>query len=100
MTGVSRHCPVSLEPLLVHLPLWTLVLFRITGIFMVGPIYGSSLVPAQIKVFPGAGVFELLHLPDKLLGGATGRPVSAAMAGIAGDATFRSGRSSRWWFTS
>lgn len=37
--------------LLDHLPAWLLVLFRLSGIFLLAPIFGSMSIPAQIKVF-------------------------------------------------
>lgn len=42
---------VNLGPILDHLPAWLMVLFRLTGIFLLAPIFGSSTVPRTIKVF-------------------------------------------------
>ena len=47
---------VNLEPLIPHLPVWLLVLFRLTGIFLFAPVYGSLLVPARVKVFLALGL--------------------------------------------
>jgi flagellar biosynthetic protein FliR len=48
--------PISLEPLLAHLPAWLLVLFRMTGLFVLGPVFGSRLVLARVKVFLALGL--------------------------------------------
>jgi len=48
--------PVTLEPLLNHLPAWLLVLFRLAGIFMFGPIFGSITIPMRIKVLLALGL--------------------------------------------
>ncbi len=40
----------DLSPILVHLPLWLLVLFRITGIFVVSPVFGSKTVPMKLRI--------------------------------------------------
>ncbi|MBI1336376.1 MAG: hypothetical protein GC164_05380 [Phycisphaera sp.] len=39
----------SLEPILRHLPAWLLVLFRLTGIFLYGPVFGSLGIPMRVK---------------------------------------------------
>ena len=43
--------PTGLEPFLGHVPAWVLVLFRITGIFIMAPIFGSRAIPARVKMF-------------------------------------------------
>jgi flagellar biosynthetic protein FliR len=43
--------PISLEPLLVHLPAWLLVLFRLTGLFVFAPVFSSLHIPTRVKVF-------------------------------------------------
>ena len=48
--------PVDLTPILPHLPPWLMVLFRLTGIFVLAPVLGSSTVPRQIKVFLALGL--------------------------------------------
>lgn len=47
---------VGLDPLLAHLPAWLLVLFRISGIFLIGPFFGSSLIPNRVKIFLALGL--------------------------------------------
>lgn len=47
---------IGLDPLLSHLPVWLLVLFRISGIFLIGPFFGSSLMPGRIKIFLALGL--------------------------------------------
>lgn len=34
-----------------HVPAWMLVMFRISGIFIMGPMFGSGALPARVKVF-------------------------------------------------
>jgi len=48
--------PVSIEPLLAHLPVWAMVLFRLTGIFVFAPVFGSRIVPRMVKVFLALGL--------------------------------------------
>jgi flagellar biosynthesis protein FliR len=63
--------PLNLEPLLQFLPGWTLVLFRITGIFITAPLFGSTAIPARIKVLLAVGLsfciypvlYPTLHAP-------------------------------------
>jgi flagellar biosynthetic protein FliR len=40
----------DLGPILDHVPAWLLVLFRLTGIFILSPIFGNAAIPRQIKV--------------------------------------------------
>ena len=47
---------VNLEPLLAHLPVWLLVLFRLTGIFLYAPLFGSTTIPGRVKVFLALGL--------------------------------------------
>jgi flagellar biosynthetic protein FliR len=42
--------PVSLEPILPHLPAFMLVLFRLSGIFLFAPALGSTAIPVRVKV--------------------------------------------------
>ncbi len=37
-------------PLLDHLPAWLMVMFRLTGIFLLAPIFGSATIPRTVKV--------------------------------------------------
>jgi flagellar biosynthetic protein FliR len=48
--------PVILEPLLNHLPAWLMVFFRITGIFVIAPVFGSKTIPARIRVLLALGL--------------------------------------------
>jgi len=43
--------PVDLTPILPYVPVWLMVLFRLTGIFVLAPVLGSSTVPRVVKVF-------------------------------------------------
>lgn len=43
--------PDSLTPLLPHIPAMVMVLFRISGIFIFAPVFGSQAIPPQIKIF-------------------------------------------------
>jgi flagellar biosynthesis protein FliR len=42
--------PIDLTPLLPHLPVWSLVLFRLSGIFFYAPIMSSLSIPTRVKV--------------------------------------------------
>lgn len=61
--------PVVLQPLLNHIPAWLMVLFRITGIFVIAPVFGSRTIPARVKVFLAVGlslcVYPMLLNPDR-----------------------------------
>ncbi len=48
--------PESLAPLLNHVPAWLLVLVRLSGIFLLGPVFGSSTVPARIRMLLAVGL--------------------------------------------
>ncbi|MCC6581380.1 MAG: flagellar biosynthetic protein FliR [Phycisphaeraceae bacterium] len=41
--------PVTLEPLLPHLPAWALVLTRLSALFILAPVFGSTAVPLRLK---------------------------------------------------
>ena len=69
--------PIPLEPWLAHLPAWMLVLFRITGIFIFAPVFGSRVVPGRVKIFFALGLSFCVY--PMLLGSGT-----AATSGIAG----------------
>lgn len=47
---------VSLKPILIYLMPWLMVLFRITGIFVIAPVFGSKTIPARVKVFLALGL--------------------------------------------
>ncbi|MFN3166314.1 MAG: flagellar biosynthetic protein FliR [Phycisphaeraceae bacterium] len=48
--------PVDLTPILPYVPVWLMVLFRLTGIFVLAPVLGSSTVPRIVKVFLALGL--------------------------------------------
>lgn len=48
--------PVDLTPILPYVPVWLMVLFRLTGIFVLAPVLGSSTVPRMIKVYLALGL--------------------------------------------
>ena len=41
--------PTGLEPILPHVGPFLLVMFRLSGIFVFGPMFGSRLIPMQLK---------------------------------------------------
>ena len=55
------------EPLMHHLPAWLLVLFRLTGIFLFAPLFGSMAIPGRVKIFLALGlsfcVYPMLLTP-------------------------------------
>ncbi|MEM6458722.1 MAG: flagellar biosynthetic protein FliR [Planctomycetota bacterium] len=46
----------TLGPILDHLPGWLLVLFRLTGVFLLAPVFGSRTIPRLVKVFLVVGL--------------------------------------------
>lgn len=48
--------PVDLTPILPYVPVWLMVLFRLTGIFVLAPVLGSSTIPRTVKVFLALGL--------------------------------------------
>lgn len=48
--------PVDLTPILPYVPVWLMILFRLTGIFVLAPVLGSSTVPRVVKVFLALGL--------------------------------------------
>ena len=48
--------PVDLTPILPYVPVWLMILFRLTGIFVLAPVLGSSTVPRMVKVFLALGL--------------------------------------------
>lgn len=48
--------PVDLTPILPYVPVWLMILFRLTGIFVLAPVLGSSTVPRVVKVFMALGL--------------------------------------------
>lgn len=43
-------------PLLDHVPAWLMVLFRLSGIFIMAPVLGATTIPRQIKVYLTLGL--------------------------------------------
>lgn len=64
--------PVDLTPILPYVPVWLMVLFRLTGIFVLAPVLGSSTVPRVVKVFLAIGlsfaVWPMLMLDPQAAG--------------------------------
>ena len=42
---------MNFEALLLHVPAFLMVLFRITGVFVLAPVLGSPTIPIRVKVF-------------------------------------------------
>jgi len=42
--------PLDLQNLLPHLPVWLLVLFRLTGLFVIAPLFSSLNIPGRVKI--------------------------------------------------
>ena len=61
--------PLDLGPLLPHLPAWLMVLFRLTGIFVLAPVLSQRVVPRLVKIFLAVGlslcVYPVLLAPGK-----------------------------------
>lgn len=70
--------PVGYEPLLAHVPAWVLVLFRLTGIFLAGPVFGSTVLPARVKALLAFGLSLCVY--PMLIGGAL--PVDLTAEGV------------------
>ncbi|MEM1209896.1 MAG: flagellar biosynthetic protein FliR [Planctomycetota bacterium] len=69
---------VDLSPILHHLPGWVVVLFRITGIFVFAPVFGSETVPRQVKAYLAVALAFCVYPALAETPGATG----AAFASI------------------
>ena len=48
--------PVDLSAILPYVPVWLMILFRLTGIFVLAPVLGSSTIPRTVKVFLALGL--------------------------------------------
>lgn len=80
----------DLRPLLEHVPAWLMVLFRLTGIFVLAPVLGSSTVPRMVKVLLALGlslcVYPVLLDPGRqsaqLIGRVIGHDLSLWMLGV------------------
>ncbi len=64
---------IPIQQLLPHLPVWVLVLFRLTGLFVLAPVLGSVAIPARIRIL-WAVALSLCVYPVLL-----GRPGAAAL---------------------
>jgi flagellar biosynthetic protein FliR len=57
---------VSLQSILTHVPQALLVIFRIGGLMVYGPVFGSSMIPARIRIFLsfvlGLAIYPLLSI--------------------------------------
>ncbi|MCX5659560.1 MAG: flagellar biosynthetic protein FliR [Planctomycetota bacterium] len=87
--------PVDLTPLLPHMPVWALVLFRLSGLFLLAPLFGGTTIPTQIKVFLALGLSFCIY-PTLLAPGhpaaagvrqmlAQGLPVTAMVGAVASE---------------
>jgi len=65
-----------------HVPAWLMVLFRITGIFLLSPLFSMSTIPMQVKALLAAAlavaVYPLLLLPES---GAAPLSIGAMLGG-------------------
>jgi len=61
---------LDLRPLLPHLPIWTLVLFRLAGLFIFAPVLGSKAIPAKVKILLAVGLSVCVY-PALLSPGST-----------------------------
>ncbi|MCC6681714.1 MAG: flagellar biosynthetic protein FliR [Phycisphaeraceae bacterium] len=71
--------PIDLTPILAHAPAWLLVLFRLTGIFVIAPMLGSETIPRQVKIFLALGLSFCVY--PMLLSPAPGSAVSGGTPG-------------------
>lgn len=73
--------PVDLTPILPYVPVWLMILFRLTGIFVLAPVLGSSTIPRTIKVFLAIGlsfaVWPMLWVDPE-----ASRNLAAAVSGL------------------
>ncbi len=73
--------PVDLTSILPYVPVWLMILFRLTGIFVLAPVLGSTSVPRTVKVFLTLGlsfaVWPMLWMDAKASGN-----LSAAVGGL------------------
>lgn len=74
--------PASLQPFLMHLPGWVLVVFRVTGIFLSAPLFGGSVVPTRVKVLLAAALSLCIY--PILVGIGRSDVVGAAGASVLG----------------
>lgn len=61
--------PVTLEPILAHMPAWLMVLFRLSGIFIFAPMLGASTIPVRAKMMLAIGlslcIYPMLLAPGR-----------------------------------
>lgn len=69
---------VNLGPILDHVPAWLMVLFRLTGIFLLAPMFGSQTIPRIVKVFLVLGLSLCIY--PMLLG--TGHVAAGSLGSI------------------
>ncbi|MEM7626420.1 MAG: flagellar biosynthetic protein FliR [Planctomycetota bacterium] len=69
---------VNLGPILDHVPAWLMVLFRLTGIFLLAPMFGSQTIPRIVKVFLVVGL-SLCIYPMLL---STGHAAAGSLGGV------------------
>ncbi|MEX0744022.1 MAG: flagellar biosynthetic protein FliR [Phycisphaeraceae bacterium] len=76
--------PADLRPLLEHLPAWLMVLCRLTGIFLLAPVFGSTALLRQVKIFLVLGlsfcVYPMLLDPGRPSAGLLGPLVGADLS--------------------
>jgi flagellar biosynthetic protein FliR len=74
----------DLRPLLDHLPAWLMVLFRLTGVFVLAPVLGSSTVPRLVKIFLAVGlsfcVYPVLLEPGRASAPMVGQVVDQGLS--------------------
>ena len=68
-------------PLLDHLPGWVLVLTRMSGIFLLAPVLGSSTIPRLVKVFLVLGLSLCVY---PMLWGTPGLAAAAEFGSVIG----------------
>ncbi len=71
---------INLSPILDHLPAWLMVLFRLTGIFLLAPMFGSQTIPRTVKAFMVL-TLSLCVYPMLM---AKGHTAAASLTGIIG----------------
>mgnify|MGYP002623540248 CR=1 FL=1 len=76
--------PVGLDPILNHVPAWLMVLFRITGIFVIAPVLGSRTIPPRIKILFAVVlsfcIYPMLLNPGRASAGYVGHVVEHGMS--------------------
>ncbi len=73
--------PGDLRPLLIHLPAWLMVLFRLTGIFIFAPVFGSPVVFRQVKIFLAIGLSLCIYPMLLTPGSASARMIMPMFGG-------------------